>query len=671
MNRELLPVESTQNSAEYFDMLRMKFEFYMIFEKIYHEVLYNKDFETFLNSVFQFIGNYQTENSFRIFIESWGEVKSGDRFSVQNENSENEHEKTVYEKNLDFLGIKLGKIEVFGKEFSIFEKKLFDYISSQITLFYVFEKNKDFFTLKSSQINELEKLNFINENIIKFLSVLNEKLMEDFECDNIYIFSKDSRGLNYIKNFREKKTNFNKRILPDIVDFLFEKSIYENYNFYTFKDDEKIEVSKILGMKTNNSLVISVRNIEELLGMTVLVNIKKPETGFEKILDIYSLYFEKVFTVLKNTTREKRNAELMGIYSLIAELVEKGEHEDFVKILEHFFKYFQNYFNLTDSGMFFFNTEKEYEKWYSSTEKLSSVVEKLSLENTSGTLDTGFENNYYYFVFGTKESGRCVLLFRYRSEDRIIIDSDKSIYYVGLLLFNILYNRKMAQKIKELDRYAIVGKMAQEMAHEIRNPLGGIKLYIDILKRRTERFDDEVFQGLDKGIDSINSVITEMLDFTRETQIEKKQNDIIKLFNNSVKMLPELNSIEIDIHNNSSNCQLEVDGQKFERVFVNILKNAYQAISENNEIKNGKIRFVFYKDEKNCVIEIWNNGGEIEELHKKQIFAPFYTTRKNGNGLGLVITRKIINAHNGSIELMCENGWTGFKIVLKNQTGNI
>jgi nitrogen-specific signal transduction histidine kinase len=65
------------------------------------------------------------------------------------------------------------------------------------------------------------------------------------------------------------------------------------------------------------------------------------------------------------------------------------------------------------------------------------------------------------------------------------------------------------------------------------------------------------------------------------------------------------------------------------------------------------------------MITIWNNGGEIVENQKNKIFSPFFTTKKKGNGIGLCVSRKIINEHKGEINLKTVNGWTGFEITLK------
>ena len=109
------------------------------------------------------------------------------------------------------------------------------------------------------------------------------------------------------------------------------------------------------------------------------------------------------------------------------------------------------------------------------------------------------------------------------------------------------------------------------------------------------------------------------------------------------------------------NAKTRIDVIQFEQVLVNIIKNAYEAIEENCTIQI-EISSHIIKNEKRNQIIIKNNGAEISEEVRKNLFVPFFSTKPAGQGIGLVIVREILRNHNADFKFYSENGWTVFEI---------
>ncbi len=145
-----------------------------------------------------------------------------------------------------------------------------------------------------------------------------------------------------------------------------------------------------------------------------------------------------------------------------------------------------------------------------------------------------------------------------------------------------------------------------------------------------------------------------------KTDIRKMIIDILKLLEK------EINVKNIKIENNiKEETFILCDIVYFEKALINIIKNAIAAVDE----KNGKIIFeCFEKKENNkkyFVLNIKDNGKGIDEETKERLFSLFYTSKKHGTGLGLVITKKIIELHNGAIDIFCDRGYTTVNIILE------
>jgi two-component system nitrogen regulation sensor histidine kinase NtrY len=234
--------------------------------------------------------------------------------------------------------------------------------------------------------------------------------------------------------------------------------------------------------------------------------------------------------------------------------------------------------------------------------------------------------------------------------------------------FNSMINRLKDQQEKLIinERHEAWGNLARKLAHEIRNPLTPIQLTIDRLQ---SKYSDQISSNdqdnykenlniIKNQIKQIGNLVSEFSDFARMPKPVLKDNDLISLMNENIKLLKKLDDkIIIQLKSNSEKIFLNSDKEQLSRVFFNLIKNAIESIQqkhENSPNYTSKINIEINKLDNNINIRIVDNGigFGIFAANIKDILNPYFTTKKNGTGLGLSIVNKIINDHNGKIEFI-------------------
>ena len=231
--------------------------------------------------------------------------------------------------------------------------------------------------------------------------------------------------------------------------------------------------------------------------------------------------------------------------------------------------------------------------------------------------------------------------------------------------FNLMINQLKSQQEKLLitERHEAWGSLARKLAHEIKNPLTPIQLTIDRLrgkysemieKNEKKNFADYL-ELINKQIKQIENLVNEFSDFARMPKPILKNNDLVLIIEENIKLLEELDKkIEIGFNHNNDTIIFNSDYEQLSRVFFNLIKNAIESIQDkysNNPNFIGKISILI--NDKTDYIEfiIIDNGNGFDDFTKniKDILKPYFTTKKNGTGLGLSIVNKIIHDHEGSI----------------------
>ncbi|TEU07616.1 MAG: sensor histidine kinase [Candidatus Aminicenantes bacterium] len=225
------------------------------------------------------------------------------------------------------------------------------------------------------------------------------------------------------------------------------------------------------------------------------------------------------------------------------------------------------------------------------------------------------------------------------------------------------------QKLIQAEKLASIGRISAGIAHEIRNPLTSVKLNIQklMLSDNLDEVEKEHLNISQEGIKYMEKSIKDLLDFTRASELELARFSIEQILEESVKTLADslaLKKVRLKRNFQDELPQILVDGDKLRQVFLNILRNAYEAVDEGGEIT---ISLSLLKERSRKIIKvvISDNGCGIPDKERDVIFELFYTTKTTGIGLGLAIARKIIEQHNGSIQLS-ENAkkGTSFEILI-------
>ena len=254
------------------------------------------------------------------------------------------------------------------------------------------------------------------------------------------------------------------------------------------------------------------------------------------------------------------------------------------------------------------------------------------------------------------------------------IESDEEIKNLNKNFNNMIDRLKRQQdKLLVSERYSAWESVARKLAHEIKNPLTPIQLSIDRLKEKySDKLKDDksefskYLKTINRQIIDIKKLVNEFSDFARMPSPILKKIKIDEVLNRATsfyKMSNEELSFKFDKQNNS-NFYVNGDSEQLYRVFLNLIKNSIEAIDEKKQkITNlqGKITMEMNTNNEYIVIEMLDNGIGFNDV--TNITKPYFTTKKQGTGLGLPIVSKIINDHGGEINFLKNSD--GAKIVIK------
>ncbi len=212
---------------------------------------------------------------------------------------------------------------------------------------------------------------------------------------------------------------------------------------------------------------------------------------------------------------------------------------------------------------------------------------------------------------------------------------------------------KSAGLLARSEREGAWREMAKQVAHEIKNPLTPMKLSIQHLQRAlkdnipdVKELTEKISQRLIEQIENLSNIATAFSDFAKMPQGNFIHLDIIPILSSTVELFQESEQIEIKFQYPENICLVNGDKEQLMRVFTNIIKNAIQAIPENQE---GIIDILLEDNQTNFLISIKDNGVGIAEEKRNHIFEPNFTTKSSGSGLGLAISKNIIERMSGKI----------------------
>jgi PAS domain S-box-containing protein len=247
--------------------------------------------------------------------------------------------------------------------------------------------------------------------------------------------------------------------------------------------------------------------------------------------------------------------------------------------------------------------------------------------------------------------------------DRIvpIFDEKQKVYRLAGIAEDITEAKRNEDLLRKSDKLAAVGKLAASFAHEIRNPLTSVKGFIQLRSDLVQPYGDVILTELQR----IEAIIKEFLVLAKPHQeINFERHDLKKIMEEIILLLQseaKLHNIKFQLHLTHLPLFIFCEKNHIKQVLFNVLNNAIEAMPEGGWINI----HLGYENDKSIYIQIDDEGIGIPEDRLAKLGEPFYSNKEKGTGLGLMVSFKIIENHNGKIHISSEvNKGTSVKIIL-------
>ncbi len=310
-----------------------------------------------------------------------------------------------------------------------------------------------------------------------------------------------------------------------------------------------------------------------------------------------------------------------------------------------------------------YKVEKEFTELKQSYSHLQDTIEQVVefLPNAIWILDA--DNNIFLQNSKAKSLGELFNLLELENDD-YEINFNLSSYLIKSSLYQ---DKKMLSATditeqKRKENLATMGQMAAHLSHEIRNPIGSISLLSSILKKRVIPNNLPIVEEIQNAVYRIDRIIKATLMFSKG--IEAKKYDIKwSKIKESIDTATAYYGYtkEIIFKYPKDDFTIYCDKDLLEMLFSNFIINAIDAIELDDDSEEGEVEVVYDNDKKFHIFKIYDSGVEIE--NKDELFQAFKSTKVKGNGLGLVLSQQIAQAHDGEVSLLDEKR-KGFKIKL-------
>jgi two-component system NtrC family sensor kinase len=236
-------------------------------------------------------------------------------------------------------------------------------------------------------------------------------------------------------------------------------------------------------------------------------------------------------------------------------------------------------------------------------------------------------------------------------------DAEGRIVGVSRICKDITDLKKAEERLILAERLSSLGELTAGVAHELRNPLAGIKINTQILSRKKDlpEMEKKLMNSTQEGIEKIQKIVDDMLHFAKPKPSHFREEEINEVVEKSMAILQtklkKANIISV-FEQGQGLPKVRIDIHQIQQVLINVLLNAIQAME-----KGGTLTIRTFSEDGNDVgIEVRDTGVGIPRPHLKKIFDPFFTTKSEGTGLGLSISLKILENHGATIDVVSEEG---------------
>ena len=235
------------------------------------------------------------------------------------------------------------------------------------------------------------------------------------------------------------------------------------------------------------------------------------------------------------------------------------------------------------------------------------------------------------------------------------------------LVLDAYYGLQQKKAVERSEQLAAVGELAASIAHEVRNPLAGMKGALEVLRKEltVNPANQEIVDELLAQIVRLEHLVRDLLTFARPQALSRQLFDLHELLDRLLRLYKdESDSQGVAVHRiyESGTGRLTADPRQMEQVFLNLIHNALQAMPDG-----GTLTVTTRVSGRSIAITFSDTGKGIPTADLPKIFQPFFTTKHRGSGLGLSIVRKISEAHGGSVEIRTDPGkGTSATVIIPN-----
>jgi signal transduction histidine kinase len=278
---------------------------------------------------------------------------------------------------------------------------------------------------------------------------------------------------------------------------------------------------------------------------------------------------------------------------------------------------------------------------------------------------------------------------RLRDLDRVIGYTlsqvrDEEDHAIGAVMFfkDLTRVEQLEERERLRDRLASLGEMAAGIAHELKNPLAGIEVVAGLLRRQVPDSPDAqaLFADLMSEAKLANSIVVAMLEFVRPIRLQVEQTDLSEVLHQSVSLAERKvprGEIALQVDVPFGLPMIDGDQHQLCQVFTNLLMNAFEALDGKGHLTvSAQLVNTDHESDSHAagpvvVVDVADDGPGVPVDLLDRIFNPFFTTKPTGTGLGLPIVRKIVDAHEGTIDLTSAPGQgTRFRVTLPVSNGS-
>jgi two-component system, sporulation sensor kinase E len=231
----------------------------------------------------------------------------------------------------------------------------------------------------------------------------------------------------------------------------------------------------------------------------------------------------------------------------------------------------------------------------------------------------------------------------------------------AIILRDITESRRSAQQTLESERFNALTLLAAGVAHEIGNPLNSLNIHLQLMERQIRKLDGAQQVDLQESIDvaraeinRLDSIVTQFLRAIRPARPQLRPENINSIVEEAVRFFAaEIKDRDIVVEQElrADLPMLELDRDQMKQAFYNLIKNSFEAVK-----RRGILRIRTDMDESHVLVRFTDTGGGISTENLSRVFEPYFTTKRSGTGLGLLIVRRIVREHGGELSIESSEG---------------